>query len=71
MMRLTREYVGGGLAGLGIGVAIGCYIAAPSPPGLGLGFHGLIVMTALVLSTIGVHLASSAQRDKGTSSSRR
>jgi hypothetical protein len=70
MVHLTREFVGGTLAGLGLGLLTGCYIAAPSPQGLGLGWHALIILSAAFLVPIGATLARSAQRGKTTSPSR-
>jgi len=61
MVRFTREFLGGVLAGLGTGVLIGSYVAAASPAGLGLGVHGLLYLLAGALIPIGGLLARSAQ----------
>jgi hypothetical protein len=72
VVHLTRELIGGLLVGLGVGMVIGGYIAAPSPVGLGLCSHGMHISIStlmLALIMIGGWLARSAQRG-GTMPSR-
>ncbi len=65
MVKLTREYMGGTLAGLGLGVVTGAYLSSPIGLGLG-GWHPAIVIPGFAMLALGATLARSTQRRDAT-----